>query len=684
MLKTSILKRATKLAVWSAAVSLIAVLIPGPQAGAPSAWGAANECNPLVIMAFRGSGEEQKGVEDLDDPFESIENTDGWEGPAIHRVLRGYEVAVGSEIASRVRVIDVGDETDPDTEADGYPSIGVWDGAVYPPNVLASAQHGADEAAARMETVWREEDKSCLATKFILIGFSQGAIAARMVGEMYPNDIAGSILLGDPLQAADQAVNEGEGSSGWGMVRSVIPPFHQVQSDRYYDLPYHQSSLCHEKDPVCNFSFLSTLEAMNEGYPDHNNYSTIGSNEAASKAAELSELVLRFLDATVPTPKDSPTDILFVLNHFSGRWEGNPQRQYLMNSLDSLFELMADRPNVRVGVQVIGWSVLSPTSDTTDIRSFMDSISDSYNPYPRQYQQPFIYEAIDNPAFFRSEADQVIIGLEQYSADNEGTAEWNSSLDSAIAENVAMERPNVITAEGVLMSPGSVQIYNAPGAQDPNDGYYIEGYGEESPFEAIYSKVFDTPRASMGIPSILLAGQNIPITGRDSFNAESIEITIHSGEEGESLSRTLDPQSNPAGPAIVTLKATSVSGKSSIVRADVTIIDPASMKIPWSPLDGAEPTDAVLVENPSSAGLLDLSMTLEDGESVEVRVVANPDATANPFTRSDSTRIDAFNAPLDGGSVVRPLSGLENFPSGSFALLIATSTGEMSILRFNR
>jgi hypothetical protein len=678
-------KRFTRTAaafVAAAVTAMVALVAPVSASANPAdATATPPECTPLAIVAFRGDGENPAGVDALDDPFSIITNPSGWEGATIHRALRAYESIANPMSVESVPVIAIGDETDPETIATGFPAKTLFaDGAILAPVLLNSAARGVEEGSARMTAMWASADPSCARTQFIVLGYSQGAIAARALSEIYPADVAGTILFADPLQLGDSDGNEGTGSSGNGAVRTGLIPSAQEDADRFYALPFHQSSLCHDEDPVCNFDLWRLIQASYSEPSAHMDY-VDSITEASAKGSELASLVSEVLGAPALARDTPPMDILFVMNLYSGRSGGNLERHFLVQSMDSLSDYLETNPNTRVGVRVLGYIGLEPTSDIATIVDFIRTVPDTYNEYPRQYPHQPIEWAIDDPAFFRPGADQVIIGVKQYASNQ---PDFEAIMQAAITEKATTVRPASVSERGQTMAGVTTRIFNAPGAGDPDDGFYQEGYAQTSPFEAIYEKVFHNTRAVIGYPSTIIAGQTVTLSSEGSTGVDHSSLfRVGLSNTGGLSSSTADGSSSGSltvttpGQQNVSLTVTSSNGDTSTVEALVNVLDPDDLVIPVSPATGAPASDASFTPSvllPRTGGV---TVTLPAGGLAQVSLLAVPAAGVDPFVAPGQIQVGQVAASSAGGPTTGAVVVPSSVPTGSYLLLVRESDGKM-------
>jgi len=273
----------------------VALAIPiglAPASNAQAAGPLADDpaCAPYALVPLRGSGETKASptVSDGMDAFGYADlKTSGSEGSTLRRALQALEVAAIQEgvSLSGLPVLNVG-------AAEGYPAVPVgqivktvdgenqWDLDVLG-MIVDSARLGAVAVDAQIAKFDAAQDPSCPQTRFVLLGYSQGAMAARMA---WANDRAGRIAsifaVGDPFQrnGAFHSDLPGDGVQGGGALGegllSIVAPYVGVADaellafDRS-DTPRH--SYCHRFDPICAQK-STPVATISIDISDHTNY----------------------------------------------------------------------------------------------------------------------------------------------------------------------------------------------------------------------------------------------------------------------------------------------------------------------------------------------------------------------------------------------------------------------------
>lgn len=262
------------------------------------------ECAPLVVLAFRGSGEDNLTPGEYSNAGadyrygETDMVTNGWEGITLtglfdalahseHEGLRGDQIPV-IPIGPAGATEPFGyDAIDAIVEAASIDSALTFSGS----KLLYSATRGA-EAATHLINEYLANSEGCpIAPKFVLAGYSQGAMAARHTAELNPGHVLGVIGIGDPYQKPGAPGVRAEGAQGNGIIRWKADAPQQELLDAYYGSLDLISSICHGGDPICEFSPIGGLFKLATGsYDDHMDYY---SDAYPDEAVEDAEAILR-------------------------------------------------------------------------------------------------------------------------------------------------------------------------------------------------------------------------------------------------------------------------------------------------------------------------------------------------------------------------------------------------------
>lgn len=266
-----------------------------------------SECLPAILM-LRGSGEARIGDQDTKDITKTLDykiyrksesspvliKTNGYEGEQISQLLEGFTKQTNpSETISNVRFIGIdydalavpfiGDETDDEISA-----------IEHIRNYDASYNQGGQKV---VETIRNDELKGCN-TQYMLVGYSQGVISARIASNLMDNNtnkIISSYVIGDPYQKSYSAETENQKSPAntgyqfngvatnavnFATINPFIAPFikeieeYMTESDKLMyrndeEKEIYSRSLCHNGDPVCATYSATSVDSP---FDQHGNY----------------------------------------------------------------------------------------------------------------------------------------------------------------------------------------------------------------------------------------------------------------------------------------------------------------------------------------------------------------------------------------------------------------------------
>ena len=272
----------------------------------PASAVGASDCTPVQILAFRGSGEKQATRSYTG----TTAKTSGWEGETVSRAIQSYVTQSRGTTAPNPRVDDVPivavgpNQFGP---GKGYPAVAVPVTA----NVSAiktalgdSAKAGATHTADYIDkTTAAQLAAGCPSPKFVVLGYSQGAVAARWLTQLRPKSIALTELFGDPLQWENQVGNRGNGAGGNGVLRYVSTDTEKRTDNGYYSVSGpSRSALCHTGDPICDYNWLlaGVLSLALHQTEQHKNYA-VQAAESAREGQTISRAVAGLLAASAAT-----------------------------------------------------------------------------------------------------------------------------------------------------------------------------------------------------------------------------------------------------------------------------------------------------------------------------------------------------------------------------------------------
>lgn len=263
-------------------------------------------CAPLVVIAFRGSGEgnlDPAVTANAGAPHQYGDSrliTNGWEGVTLDGLFDALSTTVvdGFE-ADQIPVVPIGPAGQ--DQPFGYDAIlaafeaSTIDSALtYPSSrLLHSASRGAEAATHLMTQYLRDAEGCPIEPRFVVVGYSQGAMAARHAAELNPEHVIGVVNIGDPYQRPDAPGVRDLGASGIGIIRWKAGDDYGPALDAYYEATRElRSSICHAADPICEFTPLEGLLKLALGdYGTHLDYYTDERpGEAVDDARAIAEL----------------------------------------------------------------------------------------------------------------------------------------------------------------------------------------------------------------------------------------------------------------------------------------------------------------------------------------------------------------------------------------------------------
>jgi hypothetical protein len=162
----------------------------------------------------------------------------------------------------------------------------------------------------------RHEACASAGTRFLLVGYSQGVLAARQTAADLPSDwVAGVFGIGDPAQHGEDSGVVGAGAAGNGIYRWLIEHDGKADSDSFYDLDVARYLYCHALDPVCDFTRFAPNFPIADGLKPHLTYGA-DPVERISLGQELTSMAAKAAGKP-PAPSGSasgPVDLMFAVD----------------------------------------------------------------------------------------------------------------------------------------------------------------------------------------------------------------------------------------------------------------------------------------------------------------------------------------------------------------------------------
>ncbi|GAA1915940.1 hypothetical protein GCM10009737_16730 [Nocardioides lentus] len=591
-------------------------------------------------MAFRGSGEDPVGPQSY-----KSQTSNGWEGPTLKRAFRAY-ASSSSYTGDLAGVPIVGL-----SETDGYeaPDAGAGDFfAEFPTDsaVWNGANEGAIAAIRKMGSFQRDQPSPCKRTKWILVGYSQGAMAARSTYEAVGSAWVSSLyLLGDPFQKPYGAGVRGGGRNGSGFYRFNWPSL-RTSLDAYYDRkPASATSLCHNNDPICDL-----------GTPllgPHLNYFTEETEKRTEGAKLASITASAYAAATAPPPPEPvrrDVEIMFAIDSTGS------MGPYIDDAVDSARDMTA---------RVL---VISPGS-AVGVVEFRDHGDD------------FVARTVQGLTRDVDAVEDALSSLDPDQGGDEPEAVYSGIYEAAAAS----------------WSPGSSRsiavIGDAP-AHDPED---VTGYTWQTTVERLRAvatgparrpsgRTAPSPsssRSSDGVPRIYGLSDNGPLSSQLADLAEQVGGDVFDigadGSVGELMEEVVD--STASAPTVVLSASPSVAGTPTMVSATGSTVstEPATYDFD---VDGDGVYD---VSGSDPVQYLDLTPGVH---VVNVRVVDGDGRASTGSIEIATATSDSLSTPptvaLEGSRVLTrtPLAGRPvqvRLPASDSSFIASLSRGTTSV-----
>ncbi|AZA12770.1 cutinase family protein [Corynebacterium choanae] len=204
-------------------------------------------CPDAVILVARGSGELQQPPRTL--PSGTVLN--GWEGKRLRPLLERIDT-------NNVVIIAM--------PADTYEASPFWT-EIYKTGVRTSAVGGAQAAIA---TAVDFEDRTGCHPSYVLLGYSQGAMALGMAERILAlsGRLAGSVYIGDPYLEPHDPALVGTATGGKGIMYRTGPLFSSTALRFSPDVVEY----CETADPVCDDTLPVVDQVRAGGVQPHLDY----------------------------------------------------------------------------------------------------------------------------------------------------------------------------------------------------------------------------------------------------------------------------------------------------------------------------------------------------------------------------------------------------------------------------
>ncbi|MGI5181536.1 cutinase family protein [Dactylosporangium sp. CA-152071] len=282
--------------------ALAAVLPAVAPVGAAPAAAHAPVCDDLVeVIAFRGSGEDQNTKDG-----EAHE----WMGPRLKGIVDEARTMTTSDGVNlnHAPVWGVPLADYPAIPLEDYLNLSPLSFKAEPAKMLESAGKGGTAAWKHMV----ESRRACPGRRFVLLGYSQGATAARIALKYTPDSwIAGTFLIGDPELHPGAGYAKGTGATGGG--GSLLAAYRTMGGDVDALLPdqlagrkFATYSFCHVHDPVCDARLLWNSD-------EHTNYG-VAAAERRTLATVIVDMYRTARNNPPPATEKVALDVVFAID----------------------------------------------------------------------------------------------------------------------------------------------------------------------------------------------------------------------------------------------------------------------------------------------------------------------------------------------------------------------------------
>ena len=629
-------------------VALAALLIAGVSGStvavtpaAPAAAAVPAGCEPVAIVAFRGSGERNVDAKAATlagstQKYKNLE-TNGWEGPMLKKLLTSY-VNTPSNSAwptgfspDDVPVISIGYDG-----KEGYPAVEVKKSPNIFNDLILSSTQGAKYALTQLADFQSRQPAGCK-TKFIGIGYSQGAMASRVLAQGSSSNFAGVVNFGDPYQKPNSSGNEGEAANGEGILRWFVKDPSKKIIDAYYDIEMHKSALCHTKDPICSYSWIFGAPALAFAIDTHLNYLEIGT-EARDKGTELANLAASVVKsaqaAPVTPPKRKALDTVFVIDTTGS------MQPYINSAVDaarsSAAAILSSATSGRVGLveykdhgdTFVSRAVVPLTSSADAFEAGLSTLyADGGGDFPEALFSGVIEAARSNWA--RSASRAIVVIADAPAHDPEPVTGYTSSFLTSVLNGTTPVPPSV--ARRVAASE------SGPGVDDRSQA---PNTGESAPPTFARAAASRNPATAT---ATALSADAVPISlYAISADAELTDQISPITEATGGLTLTIDDPSE-----LSTLIIDSVEHASAGPEAVAAIAGPTLTGLPFI-LSAANSTvyagAATFEYDTDGDGVYDLTST---DPATEVTVAATGPVTFSVRVTDDQNRSSVASATVD-------------------------------------
>ncbi|MEV7694868.1 PKD domain-containing protein [Microbacterium sp. NPDC089189] len=589
--------------VTSALVGALVLASASSLTAAP-ATAAESDCIPIAAIAFRGSGQGNidRTVTSHDGAphryGSSALVTNGWEGATLGRMLD--RVAASSGISGLrgedIPVYGVGpaDRANPD----GYPAVSAaWEivGRLH-----LSASDGADAADALMAKIKREHGSEAAGcetpTKFVVIGYSQGAMAARYAARLNRTDVVGYLTVGDPFQQPFGTGVYGDGYRGTGVIHVAdairTAGFSALNGDlnEIYDRPgMTVHSLCHEDDPICDVNPwyalpLVMLFAHTPSIDQHTNYFTDAAEAQTFANHYLTTLEKIAAEQARNAPKRA-VELAVVVDRSGSMAATLPKIAALQHAVAAM---KARHQDVRVALvdftEDEGPSVRLPFTD--DLELFSAGVMALRSQPGADTATSHVHAGLSAAASelgWAPDATRAVLTIGDSGATDPAALEETLAALATPPASTARAASPVVESEPIVVYGLAADdaFSDAVGGVVEATGGLLIDVSDDTAYDEAFAEVLGdlgtAPDAALGAPEVVPVGLPVVLSGTGS-SSDGADTTYTFDVDGDGVfdqttadNVTFTPAT--AGPLRVTLRATDARGRVSEESRELLVVD---------------------------------------------------------------------------------------------------------------
>lgn len=650
-------------------------------------------CEAVAVLAFRGSGEPNlnpsittnSGASNRYGSSDLV--TNGWEGARLRGLFSELATITYADgfRADRIPVLGVGPA---DPGGLGYPAIEAWTEVFSQLN--SSAIAGAEAAMQTMRQFSTGPAQGCTTeTKFILAGYSQGAMAARLTAQLSPTNVIGVINIGDPYQMPNGAGNEGSKPDGNGFIRWNYPRLEST-FDSFYNLEATKAAICHDGDPICDFRWGTAGKFVTNDFADHTDYYTgAHAREAPDKARQIADLAHNAwvsAQSAAPVARGS-ADVVFAIDTTGSMQPYIGQAVATAEAVASA--TLARSPNSRVslveyrdhGDEFVSRTVVPFTTNFSDLTVGLTALyADGGGDFPEAVFSGIV-EGI-NQDWRAGVARSIIVIGDAPAHDPEPVTGYTGAIISGfLAAGSAQAGPmlrSAAAAEPTVQAPISLYVASAEGQLDglapiaeASGGRVLAMDNVDDLEDAIGTAIeetLDAPVALVIASEPAIAGSPVYISGTSStaYDPDSLfEFDLDGDGTFETPSATGGSSVvfEESGTYSVSLRVTDSRARASVATTTFEVLPSEVVEPKFDP------------ETPSVQVSADASVS--QGEHVDVQVIGGLPEEYLIVHESGSVwgSDPVFTSPVPADWASRGLLVPSSVPPGAYRLVVGTDSG---------